>query len=47
MILENLSSLGSVSDGGKYRAYADVSGRYFYNNEYIPMLVARYMNAAE
>lgn len=47
LILENLSSLGSVSDGGKYRAYADVSGRYFYNNEYIPMLVARYMNAAE
>ena len=42
LILENLSSLGSVSDGGKYRAYADVSGRYFYNNEYIPCCGALY-----
>lgn len=46
-MLENLSSLGSVNDGVAYKAYADVSGRYFYNNDYIPMLVARYMNAAE
>lgn len=29
------------------RPDADVSGRYFYNNDYIPMLVARYMDAAE
>ncbi len=47
LMLENLSSLGSVNDGVAYKAYADVSGRYFYNNDYIPMLVARYMDAAE
>jgi len=47
IILENESSLASVRVGDMYKAYADVNGRMFYNNQYIPMLVARYMDAAE
>jgi len=47
IMLENQSSLGSVRVGDSYKAYADVSGREFYKNTYIPKLVARYMDAAE
>lgn len=41
--LNNLSSVGTPDIGRVYRAYADVSGQYFYNSEYYPYLQCRYM----
>lgn len=43
VILENYTGT-SPSLGPKYSAYADVAGRYFYNSQYYPLLVARYMD---
>ena len=43
VVLQNLTSL-SPAMGPSYSAYADVTGRYFYNSEYYPMLAARYMD---
>lgn len=43
VVLENYTSL-SPSLGPVYSAYADVTGRYFYDTDYYPMLAARYMD---
>ena len=43
VVLENHTSI-SPTMGPSYSAYADVTGRYFYNAEYYPMLAARYMD---
>ncbi len=40
--LVNESNMGQFLVGQEYALYADVSGRLFYNNKYIPMLIARY-----
>ncbi len=42
--LQNDTTLASPTMGPKYTAYADVAGRYFYRNEYYPMLIARYID---
>lgn len=44
LILENHSSMSSVSYGRSYTAYADVSGHAIYNSEYYPVLIARYLD---
>lgn len=46
IVLENETTI-SPTLGTKYTAYADVNGRYIYNNVYYPMLVARYMDLYE
>lgn len=46
VILQNYTTI-SPSLGPKYTAYADVTGRYFYQNQYFPMLAARYMDLYE
>lgn len=46
VILQNDTST-SPSLGPVYEAYADVTGRHFYNNQYYPMLAARYMDLAD
>lgn len=46
VVLQNYTSL-SPSLGPEYSAYADVTGRYFYNSEYYPMLAARYMDLSD
>lgn len=43
VILQNDTG-SSPAIGPSYKAYADVSGRYFYNDQYYPMLVARYID---
>ena len=43
IILENKSSVAKPSIGQKCTAYADVSGRNMYNDQYYPMLIARYI----
>ena len=43
VILENYTGL-TPSIGQKYAAYADVTGRRFYQSNYYPMLAARYMD---
>ncbi len=45
LILQNDTTI-TPGIGPKYSAYADVSGRYFYNTNYYPLLVARYMDLA-
>ncbi len=45
VILENYTTI-SPSIGSRYSAYADVTGRRFYNDQYYPMLAARYMDLA-
>ena len=40
--LINESNTGQFLVGQEYALYADVSGRLFYQNNYIPMLIARY-----
>ena len=44
--LENDTTLTSPSMGPTYAAYADVSGRYFYRDNYYPLLIARYIDLA-
>ncbi len=44
LILENHSSVTSVSYGRSYTAYADVSGHDLYKSEYYPVLIARYID---
>ena len=44
VVLENVSSIQSPTLGRSYTAYADVNGRYMYNAEYYPLLIARYMD---
>ncbi len=44
VILENDTSLTSPTLGPSYSAYADVSGRYYYQENYYPLLVARYID---
>lgn len=46
IVLQNYTTI-SPSLGPKYSAYADVTGRYFYQNQYFPMLAARYMDLYE
>lgn len=46
IVLENETTI-TPTLGAKYTAYADVDGRYIYNNVYYPMLVARYMDLYE
>lgn len=43
VILENMSSLEAPVIGNTYRAYADVSGTYFYDSNRCPKLIARYI----
>ena len=43
VILENYTGI-SPSIGPRYAAYADVTGRHFYQSNYYPMLAARYMD---
>lgn len=43
IVLQNQSNTGTMNVGAKYSVYADVSGRYFYNAAYYPMLTARYV----
>ena len=43
VVLENYTGL-TPSIGQKYAAYADVTGRRFYQSNYYPMLAARYMD---
>jgi len=43
IVLENLTTI-SPSFGPKYSAYADVTGRYLYKDQYYPKLTARYMD---
>ena len=45
VILENYTTV-SPNVGSRYSAYADVTGRRFYNDQYYPMLAARYMDLA-
>ncbi len=40
--LENQSNVGRLLQGEEYAMYADVAGRIFYNDNYIPYLIARY-----
>ncbi len=40
--LENQSNVGRLLAGEEYAMYADVVGRIFYNDNYIPYLIARY-----
>ena len=40
--LVNESNTGQLLVGREYALYADVSGRLFYENNYIPLLIARY-----
>ncbi len=40
--LENQSNVGNLAQGNEYAVYADVAGRIFYNDKYIPYLIARY-----
>lgn len=40
--LENQSNVGQLAVGNEYAIYADVAGRLFYNDKYIPYLIARY-----
>ena len=40
--LENQSNVGNLAQGNEYAVYADVSGRLFYGDKYIPALIARY-----
>lgn len=44
VVLKNLSSTKNVTLGRSYEAWADVDGRYMYNANYYPMLIARYMD---
>ena len=44
LALENETTLSSPSMGPTYSAYADVSGRYFYQDNYYPLLIARYID---
>lgn len=44
LILENDSTLTTPAMGPIYTAYADVSGRAFYQNNYYPKLIARYID---
>lgn len=46
VILQNDTTI-SPSLGPKYTSYADVAGRYFYQNQYFPLLIARYMDLYE
>ena len=46
LVLENHTSL-SPSLGPVYSAYAHVTGRHFYGNEYYPLLSAQYMDLAD
>ena len=46
LALQNDTTLTSPSMGPTYAAYADVAGRYFYRDNYYPMLVARYIDLA-
>lgn len=46
VVLQNYSTI-SPSLGPKYSVYADVTGRYFYQNQYFPMLAARYVDLYE
>lgn len=46
IILQNYTTI-SPSLGPKYTVYADVTGRQFYQNQYFPMLAARYMDLYE
>ena len=43
VVLQNYTST-SPSIGARYAAYADVTGRRFYKDQYYPMLAARYMD---
>ncbi len=40
--LENQSNVGRLLQGEEYAMYADVAGRIFYDDNYIPYLIARY-----
>lgn len=44
LALQNDTTLTSPSLGPSYTAYADVSGRYFYQDNYYPKLIARYID---
>ena len=44
LVLQNDTSLSSPTMGPSYSAYADVAGRYFYQDHYYPMLIARYID---
>ena len=44
LALQNDTTLTSPSMGPTYSAYADVAGRYFYRDNYYPMLIARYID---
>ena len=44
VVLQNDTSLSSPTMGPSYSAYADVAGRYFYQDNYYPMLIARYID---
>ena len=44
VVLQNDTSLASPTLGPSYSAYADVIGRYFYQDNYYPMLIARYID---
>lgn len=43
LILQNYSEVAQPTIGQKCRALADVSGRKMYNNQYYPMLAARFI----
>ena len=47
LALQNDTTLTSPSMGPTYAAYADVAGRYFYKDNYYPLLIARYMDLAK
>lgn len=47
VILENKSSVAKPAIGQKCTAYADVSGRSMYNDQYYPQLIARYIYFTE
>ena len=44
LVLQNQSATSNPSAGRRYTAWADVSGRYMYNAEFYPMLIARYLD---
>lgn len=44
IVLENMSNTASFDTDVQYRAYADVSGDYYYEATDYPLLVARYMD---
>ena len=47
VVLENQTSVQSPTLGRRYLAYADVSGLHWYQNQYYPMLIARYMDLSD